>query len=198
MLTVELLGVDGITKTETMSFVNGEGYESVITMSKNENKIEISARNEEGLQYVTYKINDNPEVRTDANIEDNTIITREIDLEQVELNVGQNTITIIAVDVNNKEKVKEDVITGTADPEVSVIRSGDFLKCKIVHPLGFKEIIFNLNGKDYRYGEGSGNYKKEESTVERSIPVEPGENKLIIKAYSNEGTSKIYRGKITI
>ena len=149
------------------------------------------------MQYITYKINDEQEVKIDANPNDNTIIIVDIQLDQVKINIGENPITIIAVDVSNNETTKEDVIKGTAEPIIEVVGADNALKCKISHPTGFEKIIFNLNGTEYVYDKNSPQYVEDNPVFEIKIPMQTGENKLIIEAYSNEGTTKTYKGKVT-
>ena len=96
--------------------------------------------------YVTYRWNDDEEIRVDVSEEDKKKIEFEIDIKK-----GQNDIVVVAVDANNRTAHKEQSFTGVTKPDITVTISADkkSVEIKCFHENGIKEIGLNINGTDY-------------------------------------------------
>ena len=109
-------------------------------------KLKITAIDETEISYVTYRWNDDEEIRVDVSEEDKKKIEFEIDIKK-----GQNDIVVVAVDANNRTAHKEQSFTGVTKPDITVTISADkkSVEIKCFHENGIKEIGLNINGTDY-------------------------------------------------
>lgn len=165
------------------------GKEPEIDISIVGARLKIVATSEEKMDYITYKWNNGEEVKLEAQ-ENSTSQEEVIDLER-----GENTITITAVDIENNTKTITKPFKAVNDPEIEVTKNGDRLYMKVTHDIGIKSIEYNVNNKIYTYDENYSGYDANKKEVEFSFALQEGENTVIITAISMEDTEKIYRGK---
>lgn len=200
ILNIDVEDMEGNVTTKTFNnFVSNEIQTSIeIAPIENGDKIKIAAQNQNGLQYVKYKLNDNDEVKIDSDLQNPNIIEITVDIDNLNINRGENKIVVTAVDKNGNEKIEEQKIKGRNEPVIKVIRNNNKLECEISHDMGLEKIEFEFNGRNFTYDKNSSVYDETSTTFKTTITLEQGENTLIINAYSKEGTTRTYRGKATI
>lgn len=110
------------------------------------NNIKITVTSEVELSYVTYKWNSQEEQKYDMlTFEDRKKFEKELQIP-----MGQNTLKIVAVDVNENKSEKSLEIKGVAklnDPKVIV--SGEYINFTFEADENMKTVEFIFNGKNY-------------------------------------------------
>lgn len=195
-LTVKLTDINGQESEFTKEFdvvdSNRPTIMADVVTIDSETKLKIVAQDDIAISYLTYQWTDGEEVRIDTTEETQTLIETEISIER-----ATKDITITAVDIYGNKETLTKTIVGKYIPEISVIQYGDKLECKVSHDMGFEKIIFNINGQEMVYDDTKTVYDPELTEFVCSIPLKSGENKIIIQAYSREGTEKTYKGICT-
>lgn len=120
--------------------------EPVITIAEESTpgNIKITATDETQMAYITYKVNDEDEVRIDkSDMEDKTMNYI------LKLQKGENKIVITATDTlgNIAELEKKIIVTGQTTIDFELDKNNLMLRIK--DPDGIKDIRVNLNGVNY-------------------------------------------------
>ena len=199
-LTVIITDTEGKVFSKEFAITEIEGSKSIIEITPAEDgaKIKIVAENEEGLKYIKYRLNDGEEIEVKADVTTPNTIEITVDIDNLEIGRGENTIKVLAVDLKDKEIEETKTIKGQNEPVINVLQNGSNLDCEITHDMGFEKIEFNLNGQVFAYDENYNGYDETIKVFKTSVPLQQGENRLIITAYSLEGTTKTYKGKLTV
>lgn len=154
-------------------------------------KVKITAIDENNfIKYLTYKWNDEEEITVEAETENQNLLETEIDVKR-----GKNTLTITAVNGLAKSETIEKIFNGVNNPIIEVARENNTIFIKVTHDMGFEKIVYTVNGQDYIYDENYSEYNAEAKEITYKYNLIQGENTVIVKAISVEGTEGIYRGK---
>ncbi len=144
------------------------------------NKWRITATDETGMDFITYRWNEEEEEKVYA--EEGS---KEISVE-VEIPLGKNDLTIVAVDSSNNVSNEQKSFTGVVKPTISVTLSedGKSVKVNIDHEGGIEKVGFNFNDVDYNIELPEENPKH----VEFPMNLEVGYNRIIVTATSIDKT----------
>ena len=194
VVEVEITGEDGEKKRERLllgSVIQIDTHKDDPTLAENE--LRIIVRNEEGLKYIEYKWDDDQEVRVDAEEENAKFIEEIIDIDSLEIGRGDYNLVVTAVDSSNKETKKSTRVEGKYNPEITFARYDDILEVMVKHEKGFEriEIYMNGTGSPFIYDESSERYDPNLTEFPFPLRLQPGENTIIVVAYSLEGTSDV-------
>ena len=181
-LTIKVIDINGKESTYTEEYTVEN--ELNIELSVIGNKISIKAQDPDGMNYLTYKWNNNEEIRVEANGQNKNII----EIEE-EIPVGLNTLIINAVNVNNIVKTKEQDIKGVKKPEVSVTTDGVDIIVSVIDEEGIKEIEHKVNEDEPQKLEGNGQKK-----IEYKQSLISGDNYVTITVTSNSGAKTEFKG----
>ena len=155
-------------------------------------KLKITATDEVAMGYITYRWNDEEDIKVDVQNEEDKTIEITIDVKR-----GKNTLSITAVDgATNKEEIEKN-FNGVNKPIIEVSKSGKELYMKMSHDMGFEKIEFSVNGEIYTYDKNFSGYDATQKEIEYKFELKEGENIVIIIAVSTEGTEATYKGKCT-
>lgn len=111
------------------------------------NKMKITAKDENSILYLSYQWEGEDEVVINADTNEQDTIIKE-----VPLTVGNRNIKIIAEDRNgNVEVIEKEIIISTSRPEVHIKRSKGKINVEVIDKDGIKDIVINLNGKIYEF-----------------------------------------------
>ena len=157
---------EGDTSKPEISIVNALG------------KITITAKDETELDYITYKWEDEDEVKVNVSQEDKKSIVQELAVEK-----GTKKLVITAVDkTGNKETISKNVI-GSDGPKIQVtIADGSFVVKVIATDYKITKINYTINEVEKSVENIPANSKE----VEFKVPLEDGINYLKINAYEDE------------
>ncbi len=149
-------------------------------------KITIEAKDNVEMSYITYKWNDEQEIRVGASGEDLSKIVQEIEVKK-----GSNKLKVSATDKAGNTAYEENDILGASKPKVTVGKFGSNLIIKVTDDDEVTKVEYNFNGTNYTK-ENTGENKKE---FEFKQEMKQGENVIVIKAYNKSGLVKEYAGK---
>ena len=185
-LYVKAIDVEGQEISQPKEYITPD----IIKLEIAGDKLKVIADNETEISYMTYRWNDNDEERVDIN---DTKVEEEVTIPK-----GENTITIILVDKNNKTIMKKQKVKGVMKPTISVTLDDDkeyfVITAKDEIALDKMEFVITnskINGKRYRLRA-----KNNEKELEYKFKLEPGENYIEAIAYSADGvTSNVKKAK---
>lgn len=166
---------------------NGDGRPVIELLLTKENKIRIKVQDLQGLKYIRYTWNSGNYTTINANIEDLKIID-----ELAEIPLGQNTLRVEAVNVNNMITTKELEVKGVRRPIVSLRQEGNQLIIHAEDEKAMKVINFKLNGQKYQINFG------EVKVIHQPVTLQPGENRIELVAENVEGGITEINGKCIV
>ncbi|MBQ7411010.1 MAG: hypothetical protein IJW20_06490 [Clostridia bacterium] len=185
-LTVKVTDIDGVEATYQEEITSETGEDKiypVIDMGvTDQKKLKITATDETSIDFVTYRWNDDEEVKVEVSDNDDKVIEFEIDILK-----GKNDLLIVAVDKNNNSTTETKTFTGVTKPDITITigadkKTGDV---KVFHENGIKAITLKINDMDYNVEIS------EESPTEVSFPLPElaiGTNKILVTATSVDDT----------
>lgn len=143
-LDVSVIDANGNETKKQETFVV-EQSKPIIELSVVGNDIKISVTSQVELSYVTYKWNSEEEQKEDMHTyEDRTKFEKSIEIPK-----GQNTLKIVAVDVNENKTEKTQDIKGVTKAKTSVTVKGKYLEFTVKGEDNIKTVEFTFNGKKY-------------------------------------------------
>ena len=149
------------------------------------NKIKITAKDvQEGMNYITYKWNNDEETRVDVNEE--TPYSIEI---ETEIPVGLNTLTINAVNKNNVIRTKEQEVKGIRKPEITAYQEGEYIVITVTDEEGIETILHNLNGEDLQTIQG-----ENQKEIVYKQQIVQGDNYVTVTVKSISGAETVFYG----
>lgn len=187
-IKVEVVSMKGVSNYKTVNFekVTNNIKPTVDSISIIDKKLNIQISDDRGISYLTYKWENEEEVRIDADPNDNKTMLIEIP----DIKRGEYKIYVKIVDIDGNEENFSRYITGVNEPEITAIKYGDTVHISVTHDMGFKRIEFIINKKKYVYDENYSKYDKNKTTLEFDFPLNTGENIVQINAYSLEKLSE--------
>lgn len=190
-LNIKVVDIDNqeTTYSETISSDSGEDKMNptidmkIVTVEENgENikKLQITATDETAIDFVTYRWNEEEEQRVDVSEEGEKTIEFNIDILR-----GQNDLVIIAVDKNGNRATVTKPFSAVTKPDVKIVVTEDKKAVDITctHENGLKSIDISVNDQQYIVEIEEG---QKDATV--PIPLEDGNNKVVVKAVSVDDT----------
>jgi hypothetical protein len=195
-LHIKVIDVDGVETSFEQDFTAESGVDimnPVISLSivngEEEKMLRITATDETKIAFITYRWNDEEEVKVDASEDNNKEIVTEIPILR-----GTNDITIVAVDAESNTTTETKSYTGLTKPEIVVTLSADgsTLEIKATHENGIQKIYYTLNDNPYQW-------ESEESPKELEFTqaLDVGYNRLILTVTSVDGTETVFDGECT-
>lgn len=140
-------------------------------------KITINATDETELDYITYKWEDEDEVKVTTTEKGQKSITQELTVQK-----GTKKLTITAVDkTGNKSTISKNVI-GSDGPQIKVTIADDNFVVKVTDEYKITKIEYTINDVEHTVENIPENAKE----FEFRVPLEEGVNYLKINAYENE------------
>ena len=190
-LNVKVIDKNGQEKEESKEFINDKEKPSIntdIVEDEQMNKfVKVVATDDTEMKYITYRWNDEEEVKVEVENKGDKLIETEIEIIR-----GNSILTIVATDSVNNTKEVEKPFIASLEPEFDVRIVDDKVYMKIIHDMGFEKIEFSVNGKVYTYDSNYSGYDSTQKEIEFYEYLKEGQNNVKIVATSNEGSSKTY------
>ncbi len=148
------------------------------------NNIKVTANGKNELSYLTYRWDEEEETRVDIN---NTQIE-----QSIEIPMGQHTLTVIVVDINNTTQTKTQEVRGVKKPNLEVTTDGssNFI-IRVSDEGGLKRLEFTVNDTDKYKLELSGR-----TELEYQWPIQDGENILDVTVYNEDDVTETMRVRV--
>lgn len=179
VIYVSIVDINGeeTTKEETIIV---EAPKPVIDLSVVGNDIKITVTSEVELSEIRYKWNDENEKK------ENMITYEEKMLfeKQLEIPIGQNTLTIIAKDINGGTTEKTQEIKGVTKATTSTRVQGEYLHFTVVGKENIQKVEFEFNGQKYLMNTDTFGETK---TVHYKVQLVEGMNYLTITSTTQSG-----------
>ncbi|MGN1299525.1 MAG: hypothetical protein ACI4UE_06060 [Candidatus Scatovivens sp.] len=150
-------------------------------------KIKIKATDENALDCITYRWNDEDETEIKAEEENQKEIIIEIEIKK-----GENNLTIIAVDKANNTASTQQTFTGLTQPNIQVVLSEDKSKLVVTctHENGISKVEYTLNDKPY-----AAELTDSPKEIQFEQALDEGYNKIILTVTSVDGTTTTFGGE---
>ncbi len=187
-LNIKVTDVDGNeTKHEEVIFseTGEDKVKPVVEIDvTSDKKVRITATDETELSYVTYRWNDENEVKIPASLESKQRIEFDIEIKK-----GTHNLTVCAVDTNNNVVSKMEKFAGVTKPDVRITVSVDKKSIDVYsfHENGIRAILLNINGQDYDVGIPEGN----PTEVSFNVALPSGDNHVKVTAISVDQTETV-------
>lgn len=178
-LFVSVLDAEGkeITKQETFVV---EAPKPVIDLSVVGNDIKITITSETELEEITYKWNTDNEKRENMATYENRLSFE----KQLEIPIGQNTLIIIATDINGGATQKVQEIKGVTKATTTTKVDGEYLHFTVQGKENIETVEFEFNGQRFLMNtETFGETKK----VHYKVKLVEGKNYLTITSTTKSG-----------
>ncbi len=173
------------TKFQKEYVIDGDGKPVVeLTLTK-DYKIKITVQDSVGLKHIEYTWNNGEKTRIDANVDNLNLIE-----ESVEIPLGQNTLTVNAVNTRDVITTKELEVKGVKRPEVTLTKDGDYLVIRAEDENAMKIVTYVLNGQRYQLNFGN------KKVIEYRQELPEGESTLELTAENVDGGITEKRAKI--
>lgn len=197
-LTIRVIDINGKETTYEKEYVVESDLKIDLSVVNNNNYLKIIATDSSGLQFITYKWNNEEEVRVDADSSNSTIIEQEVEIPK-----GLNTITVNAANVLNASQTKTLEVKGVEPPKISVLQDKSELVITVTDDEGVKQIQYTLNGSQFTVNvtedsegltvekDSSGNINK---AIYRIKMQSYGDYILIVNAYNIYNGSSKFEG----
>ena len=158
---------------------------STITMSQS---ITVVATDNEEISYITYKWDDDDEIKIENTGDDKKRMEAEIALQD-----GKSKLTVTAVDYNGNEKSQQKDIVIVTPPEITLKRSKGELIIRVKDDEEVTKVVYVINGNEYTKENNSDNKQQ----MEIRELLSKGENIVKVTAYNKYGVTREKLGKCT-
>lgn len=182
VLKVAAIDVEGIRTTFDDVSARSTGIKDTtkprITVENASGKLIITATDETELDYLTYQWEDGEVVKTEATEGDKKSIKQEVGVEK-----GTKSITIIAVDKSGNQETVKKKIVGSNGAEIKVTLSDGNFVVRVTDEYKITKIQYTLNDEEFTVNDIPENAKE----YEFRVPLKEGiTNYLKINAYEND------------
>lgn len=194
VLNINIIDVNGKVTTKTESVVGPVIEDTtkpeidVVVIGSKLNIIAKTTTNTK-LSYLTYRWNDDEEIRIEATGDKTTIETT------VDVLNGTNTLTIVAAKENGISTERVDEYEGIKKPVIEVKKDSDglYLLVKITHESGIKSVNIQLNGKNQVVTQD----QLGKPELDLKFRLKEQNNTLKIEATSMDGSTETFNGTAT-
>ena len=187
-LNLTVIDEDGNETTYNKQYtLDGDGKPVIELLLTKENKIRIKVQDNKGLKYIRYTWNSGNYTSVEANIDNLKLID-----ELAEIPLGQNTLRVEAVNVDDMITTKELEVKGIRRPIVLLRQEGSQLVIRAEDEVAMKVVNFTLNGQKYQINFG------EVKVIEHRLDLKQGENRIELSAENKEGGITEVKGKCIV
>ena len=201
-LHIKIVDINGVETSFEKEFTAEDGLDilnpviSITVIDGNDEdklkKLKITATDETKLDFITYRWNDDEEVKVESNEDTPKEIVLELDILR-----GVNDITIVAVDSSNNTTTETKNFTALTKPEVIVTLSADGknLEIETTHENGISNIYYTLNGREYQANFDGDPENPNPTVVNFTQALDEGYNRFILTVKSIDETETVFDGE---
>lgn len=176
ILVIDMEGKE-ITKQETFVV---EAPRPVIDLSVVGNDIKITVTSEVELKEITYKWNSDNEKKENMITYEDRLLFEKL----LEIPIGQNTLKVVAIDVNGEKTEKVQEIKGVTKTTTTTEVIGEYIHFTVTAKENIEKVEFEFNGQKYLMNTDTFGKTK---TVHYKVKLENGMNYLTIKGITQSG-----------
>lgn len=192
-LHIKVIDENGVETTHDEEVSAEEGVDIVNPIIDlavtDDKKLKITITDETGLDFMTYRWNEEEEETIYADEGSKEIST------EIEILKGENDLTIVAVDSSNNTTTETKSFTGLTKPEITVTLSedGSSIDIKAVHENGIESVTYQFNNVNYSVDIGDGH----PTEIQFPQKLEIGYNRIVLTVKSVDGTETTFDGECT-
>ncbi len=180
-LTVIAEDINGVKASRESSYEIEAG--PIIKLEKVESKIQVTTTSETKIDKIKYYWDDDEGNAKEFTINDVKNVT------QVDVIPGDHTLVVIATDIEGNKTTKTQKVIGALKPKLNVTTDGEKFIIEAEDSQGLAKIQYKLNSGEVITENIEGNeYKK-------TIDLEDGENKLLVRVYNKNEIAEISKVK---
>lgn len=168
-----------------------ESSKPTIEISVSGNTLNITAKDETEMSYITYAWNNETPTRVDMDV---TMTDKTILKASVEVQKGENTLSIVAVDKDGNTETRTEKIKGANKPTFTVTAEGTNLVINAQDEEGISKIETTIDGVTTDTGDNPLNLKEVRATQE----ITPGEHTVTITVTNINGLSEEQSFTVTL
>lgn len=178
-------GLDILNPVISLNVVDGEGDDKL-------KKLKITATDETKIDFITYRWNNDEEVKVEADNNNPKEIVLQIDILR-----GENDITVVAVDSSNNTTTETKSFTGLTKPVIVVTLSADGSSLDVLttHENGISNIYYTLNGREYLANFDDNTENANPKEVRFTQALDEGYNRFILTVKSIDGIESVFDGE---
>ena len=161
ILNIIVIGKDGNKSYFKKQYIyeSSDTGKPEINIDTVDGKLKITATDDTKISYISYKWNDGTETKIDAESNEKEIST------EIEVESGENKLTIIAVDAEGNQAERDEKIIGDLKPELSISVQNNVLNINAKDDEGISKVSVNIDGKTSDSGETPINQKEVNATM---------------------------------
>ena len=176
-LNIEVTDIDGVTQSFSEEYTGtGPG----LMLEESGNQIKVTAQSDAIISYISYNWDGGEEQIIQVND-----VTTEQYIDVIE---GSHTLNVLAVDREGNEMTQSKTTLGDYPPTLDVQADNDNFYINAQDDEGVEKITINLNDQDLDDIILNG-----EKQYQTQIPLQQGENRLIITVYYTNGLNNEQR-----
>lgn len=162
-----------------------------INIAPEGSNLKITVTGNKKIKYMTYRWDEEEEIKVEINDKNKEQI--------IEIPKGLHTLTIIAVDENNKTETKKQEVKGVTKPKLEVTTDGtsNFI-IKASDEQGIKKVEFIINETEKYMLDLTRAYDsiEDRKQFEYAYPLHDGENKLEVTVYNESDITETFRALV--
>lgn len=179
-LKVTATDVEGTVAEYEGKYVAEEDPKITIDSEGTNIKAKIEGTNK--ISYITYRWDEEEEKKVEVG---DTTYEQTIEIPQ-----GLHTLTMVAVDINNKTTTKQQSVKGVTKPKLTVTTDGKNFIINASDKEKLEKVEFILNGQTYRIN-------LDQKEFEYKYPLSDGENLIEVTVYNTDGLTAVFKAKCT-
>lgn len=180
--------VNGLEAGTQRQYTIQKDIDIQIQLSEDKKSVIVKTEGKEQLSYMTYRWNN-------ENEETVYIDDSEFELKINEIPSGENLLTVVVVDINNKSQTEEQKVKGVAKPKLNVTQdnTGNIV-IKTSDEEGIKKIEFTINELDtYIINLDKVFPLEQRKEFEYTYPLNNGETNLEVRAYNENDIEEVFK-----
>lgn len=182
-LNVNVTDINGVTQSYTNQYAGSQGPSLVL---KEENgKIKIIAQSNVQISYISYNWDGGEEKQ----IQINDVKTEQL----IEVPEGEHTLNVVLVDMQGQETTQSQTIKGDNKPTLNI--TTDSRKTNLYIEVSDDEGLTKMTVENYDTKEVK-EYEINDKQYSQAVPLQTGDNKLIITIYNVNGIKNEQRVRV--
>ena len=179
-LNVSVTDINGVTQTYSNQYTGTQGPS--IILEQQDNNIKLTAQSDKNISYISYNWDGGEEKQ----IQVNDIKTEQL----IEVLEGEHTLNIVVVDIEGQETTKSQTIKGDNKPILKITTDKVNLFLEASDDEGLTKMTVQV------YNGELEEFEINDTQYNRTIPLQDGDNKLIITVYNVNGIKNEQRVRV--
>ena len=182
-LNISVTDINGVTQTYSNQYTGIQGPS--IVLEQQDSQVKLIVQSDNTISYISYNWDGGEEKQ----IQVNDVKTEQL----IDVLEGEHTLNIVVVDTEGQEATKSQTIKGDNKPTLNI--TTDANKTSLFINASDDEGLTKMTVEVYGTGETK-EYEINNTQYNETIPLQTGENKLIITVYNVNGIKNEQRVRV--